>query len=111
MSLKNTGGLNRRHVVGGLAAGSALIAMPAVLRAQTVNWIGASAVPATDFIAQAIDFFAKRVGELSKGQIKMTNHHAGSLGGEREHIEGILQGAVHMATPGQGILAGWYRPA
>ena len=110
MSLKESG-LNRRHVLGGLAAGGALVAMPTVLRAQTVSWIGASAVPANDAIAQSIDFFAKRVGELSKGQIKQTNHHAGSLGGEREHIEGILQGAVHMATPGQGILAGWYRPA
>ena len=103
--------LNRRHVIGGIAAGAGVVAMPAILRAQTMNWIGASAVPVSDFIAQAIDVFAKRVGELSKGQIKMTNHHAASLGGEREHIEGILQGAVHVATPGHGILAGWYKPA
>jgi tripartite ATP-independent transporter DctP family solute receptor len=103
--------ITRRVFVGGVAASGALIGMPAVLRAQTVNWIGATAVPESDVIAQSIDFFAKRVGELSKGQIKQTNHHAASLGGEREHIEGILQGAVQMATPGQGILAGWYRPA
>ena len=38
-------------------------------------------------------------------------HHAGSLGGEREHVEGLLQGSVHVASPGQGLLAGWYRPA
>jgi hypothetical protein len=38
-------------------------------------------------------------------------HHAASLGGEREHVEGLLQGSVHVASPGQGLLAGWYRPA
>ena len=111
MALVTQYGLNRRQFVGALAAGTALVATPRVARAATVNWIGASATPPSDFIALSIDFFAKRVGELSKGQIVLTNHHAGSLGGEREHIEGILQGSVHLATPGQGLLAGWYKPA
>ena len=111
MSLDKVKGPSRRHVIGGLAAGGAMVAMPAVLRAQTMNWIGASATPPTDFIAQAVDIFAKRVGELSKGQIKVTAHHAASLGGEREHVEGLLQGSVQIASPGQGLLAGWYRPA
>ncbi len=101
----------RRSVLGGMAAGVGIVAMPAVLRAQTVNWIGASATPQTDFIAQGLDVFAKRVGELSKGQIRVTTHHAASLGGEREHVEGLLQGSVHVASPGKGLLAGWYRPA
>ena len=104
-------GSTRRGVLFGATAATALVAMPAIVRAATINWIGASATPPSDFIAQSIDFFAKRVGELSKGQIVLTNHHAGSLGGERENIEGILQGAVHVATPGQGLVAGWYKPA
>jgi tripartite ATP-independent transporter DctP family solute receptor len=103
--------LSRRVFIGGVAAGAGLVAMPAVLRAQTVNWIGASATPPSDFIAQGLDVFARRIGELSKGQIKVTAHHAASLGGEREHVEGLLQGSVHIASPGQGLLAGWYRPA
>jgi TRAP-type transport system periplasmic protein len=103
--------VSRRTVLGGLAAGAGVVAMPAVLRAQTLNWIGASATPPTDFIAQGLDVFARRVGELSKGQIKVTAHHAASLGGEREHVEGLLQGSVHVASPGKGLLAGWYRPA
>jgi TRAP-type transport system periplasmic protein len=103
--------VSRRTVVGGLAAGAGVVAMPAVLRAQTLNWIGASATPPTDFIAQGLDVFTRRVGELSKGQIKVTAHHAASLGGEREHVEGLLQGSVHVASPGKGLLAGWYRPA
>jgi hypothetical protein len=63
--------VSRRVVMGGLAAGAGAIAMPAVLRAQTLDWIGASATPPTDFIAQGLDVFARRVGELSKGQIKV----------------------------------------
>jgi TRAP-type transport system periplasmic protein len=111
MSRDDAKSLTRRHMIGGLAASAGMVAMPAVLRAQTINWIGASAVPPSDFIGQALDVFGIRVGELSRGQIKVTSHHAASLGGEREHVEGLLQGSVHLATPGQGIVAGWYRPA
>ncbi|WP_375460359.1 TRAP transporter substrate-binding protein [uncultured Enterovirga sp.] len=111
MTDQRSGGLTRRHALGAAAGAGTLVAMPSLVRAQKMSWIGATAVAPTDFIAQSIDFFAKRVGELSKGQITLTNHHGGALGGEREHIEAMLQGAVHMATPGQGILAGWYRPA
>ncbi len=107
----DTSRISRRALMGGLASGAGLVAMPAVLRAQTLNWIAASATPASDFIAQSLDFFGKRLGELSKGQIKVASHHAGSLGGEREHVEGLLQGSVNLASPGQGLLAGWYRPA
>jgi tripartite ATP-independent transporter DctP family solute receptor len=110
MSL-DTNKVSRRAAMGGLAATAGMVAMPAVLRAQTINWIGASATPPSDFIAQGLDVFARRVGELSKGQIKVTAHHAASLGGEREHVEGLLQGSVHVASPGMGLLAGWYRPA
>ena len=103
----------RRELLKGAGAGAlvAAVATPRLLHAQQVSWIGASATPPTDFIAQMLDFYAKRVGELTKGQITIATHHAGSLGGEREHIEGLLQGSVHVATPGQGLLAGWYRPA
>jgi len=102
---------SRRTVMGGLAGAAGLVFAPAVLRAQQMAWIGASATPPSDFIAQSLDFFGKRVDEITKGQIKLTTHHAGSLGGEREHVEGLLQGAIHVASPGQGLLAGWYKPA
>ena len=102
---------SRRAVLAGAAGFAGMIAMPAIVRAQAVKWIGASATPQTDFISQSLDFFAARVKELTKGQIDITAHHAGSLGGEREHVEGLLQGAIHVATPGAAILGGWYKPA
>lgn len=111
MAHKDCDGISRRHVLGTLTGAGTLVTMPGVLRAQKLSWIGASATAPTDFIAQSLDFFAQRVGELSKGQLTITNHHGGALGGEREHLEAMLQGAIHVASPGQGLLAGWYRPA
>lgn len=102
---------NRRQMLTGLAAGTSFIAMPAVLRAQQMKLIGASAVPQTDFIAQSLDVFAEQVKKLTSGQIEIATHHAGSLGGERDHVEGLLQGSIHFATPGASIIAGWYKPA
>lgn len=103
--------LTRRAVLAGAAVSTGMIAMPGVLRAQQLKWIGASATAPTDFIAISLDTFAARVKELTKGQIDITAHHAGSLGGEREHVEALLQGAVHVASPGAAILGGWYKPA
>lgn len=102
---------SRRRILQGAAFTAGLLAMPAILRAQQVKWIGASATPPTDFIAQGLDTFAARVRELTKDQIEITTHHAGSLGGEREHVEGLLSGAVQVASPGAAILGGWYKPA
>ncbi len=103
--------VSRRVLLGGLAGAAGLVAMPAVLRAQTLKWIGASATAPTDFIAQSLDVFAARVKELTKGQIDIATHHAGSLGGERENVEAVLQGAVQVASPGASILGGWYKPS
>jgi TRAP-type transport system periplasmic protein len=103
--------LTRRTILAGAAGTVGMIAMPSVLRAQQLKWIGASATPPTDFIAQGLDVFSARLKELTKGQIEVTTHHAGSLGGEREHVEALLQGAVHVASPGAAILGGWYKPS
>lgn len=94
----------------GLLAGAA-VAMPAIAGTRKLDWVGASAVPPADFIARSIDFFAARLGELSAGQMVLTNRHEGALGSEREQIEALLRDTVHFATPGLGLLAGWYRPA
>ena len=111
MSAKDKTTIDRRLLIKGAALSAGLIAMPAVLRAQQMKWIGASATAPTDFIAIGLDTFAARVKDLTKGQIDVTAHHAGSLGGEREHVEGLLLGAVQVASPGAAILGNWYKPA
>lgn len=85
--------------------------MPAIAGARRIDWVGATAVPAVDLIARSIDVFAARLGELSAGQMMLANRHEGALGSEREQVEALLRDTVHFATPGLGLLAGWYRPA
>jgi TRAP-type transport system periplasmic protein len=111
MTSKTTTSIDRRLLLKGAALTTGLIAMPAVLRAQQMKWIGASATAPTDFIAISLDTFAARLKDLTKGQIEIATHHAGSLGGERENVEGLLQGAIQVASPGAAILGGWYKPA
>jgi TRAP-type transport system periplasmic protein len=106
-----TKGFGRRDMLKGAAVSVGIIAMPSVLRAQQMKWIGASATAPTDFIAISLDTFAARLRDITKGQIEITTHHAGSLGGEREHVEALLQGAIQVASPGAAILGGWYKPA
>ncbi|MGL4637170.1 MAG: TRAP transporter substrate-binding protein [Beijerinckiaceae bacterium] len=106
-----TNTITRRTMLAGSAGAVGLIAMPAVLRAQQLKWIGTSAAAPTDFISIGLNTFAARLKELTKGQIELTTHLAGSLGGERENVEGLLQGAVQIASPGAAILGGWYKPA
>jgi TRAP-type transport system periplasmic protein len=104
-------GIDRRLLLKGAAVCTGIIAMPAVLRAQQMKWIGTSAAAPTDFISIGLDTFAARLKDLTKDQIQLATHHAGSLGGERENVEGLLQGAVQVASPGAAILGGWYKPA
>lgn len=103
--------MSRRMILraGGAIAGA--VAMPAILRAATLNWIGASSAPQSDFISQSLDVYAARVKELTRGQILISSHYAGSLGGERENVEGLLQGSIQVASPGAALLAGWYKPS
>ena len=101
----------RRRVLGWLATGPLLVAAPAVLKAERLQWVGVTATPAADFIGMGLDFFAKRVAELTRDQIVISSHHGGSLGGEHDHVEALRRGAVHVAAPGQAVLAGWYAPA
>ncbi len=103
--------ISRRSLLGVGAAVVGTVAMPAVLRAKTLKWIGASTAPQSDFISQALDVYAERVKDLTKGEILISSHYAGSLGGERENVEGLLQGSIQVATPGAALLAGWYKPA
>jgi TRAP-type transport system periplasmic protein len=110
-TLNYSEGFDRRQLIKGAIATASIIAMPSILRAQQMKWIGASATAPTDFIAISLDTFAARLKDLTKGQIELATHHAGSLGGEREHVEALLQGAVQVASPGAAILGGWYKPA
>ncbi len=46
--------------------------------------------------SQAAQQFIDKLGELSGGRIKVTHHHSGSLGGEREVAQQIQLGAIEF---------------
>lgn len=72
------------------------------------TWIAGTAVVESVAIARATDFWAECVAERSEGQIEIEVHHGGTLGGDRDIVENVLQGSVQIAVPGQTMVAGWY---
>ncbi|MEW9617235.1 TRAP transporter substrate-binding protein [Shinella sp. S4-D37] len=104
-------GLSRRSLMVATAASAFVAATPAILRAKTLRWVGASNAAMSDTTAQAFDFFAERVTELTSGQITSDRFHGDALGDDRDHVEGILQGTIQFAAPGAPLLSGWFNQA
>ncbi len=53
----------------------------------------------------AMEHFAKKVEEKSKGAIEVKLFHSSQLGGERDNVEGLRLGTIEMAAPGSTMLA------
>ena len=49
-----------------------------------------------DFIADGFRFFAKRVGELTNGDLKVDIFWSSQLGGAREMVQGVAAGSIDM---------------
>ena len=70
--------ITRRHLVGALAA--APVAAPAVLRAQTVNWLFYTHVPAATLVpARVSQEIVERVAKETNGGFQIKYHLGGSL--------------------------------
>src|SRR5438445_6492320 len=72
----------RRFLLAGLSAGlggAAAVAMPQVSRAQTVSWRIQSAWPAKDVFHEFAVDYAKRVGEMASGRLRIDVVAAGSV--------------------------------
>ncbi len=50
----------------------------------------------TDFIADGFRFLAKRINELSDGELKVEIFWSSQLGGAREMVQGVVAGAIDM---------------
>ena len=55
---------------------------------------------------EALDFFVKRVEELSKGDLKISVFPGGQLGNTRENIEQLGVGQVALALHGDELISG-----
>jgi len=89
-------------IVGGVSGFAA--DKPLVLTAADV-------VSSESHLGKSMDYFAKKVEEYSGGKIKVEVYHGGSLGGERDILENLKGGSIHIAAPGGGVLGIFYRPA
>lgn len=85
----------------------------AIVQAQEkpLTLTAADVVAPDAHLGRSMDFFAKKVEELSGAKVKVTVFHGGALGGERDILENVRNGSIHFAAPGTAILGIWYRPA
>lgn len=75
--------------------GAALLAQPVLAQ----NWDMANEYPATSLHGQIADFFATKVGENTKGTVKITVHHGGALGYKTvDQFDAVGDGAIQLAT-------------
>lgn len=76
--------------------------------AEVTIRIGHIAEPVHPY-GQGADYFAKRVGELSNGEIDVRVFPSSQLGGQKDLIEGLIYGTVDMALVGTAEL-GQFQP-
>ncbi|MCA3565399.1 MAG: sialic acid TRAP transporter substrate-binding protein SiaP [Methylocystis sp.] len=95
---------SRRQLLIGAGATGAMIAMPAVLRAQAavIRWGELLAV--THPQVQMLDRIAKEVKEKSSGRIDIQVFPNGQLGSGKDMIESVSSGALQFTTDGAGAL-------
>ena len=62
---------------------------------------------ATEPYQVGFEYFKKRVEELTKGKVEVQLFPNRTLGNERDMIEGLLLGTVHITVPSNAVMAGF----
>lgn len=84
-----------RFATGTLAALAATTMLAGAAGAETLRLN--HNLPDTSVTGQVFDAFAARVEELTGGDLRIRVFHAGQLGGQRESVELVQQGALDIA--------------
>ncbi len=88
---------NRRTLLAGLAAGSTLLAAPAVHAQERIKWRMATSWPKNlPGPGVAAAFFARRVGELSGGRFEIQLFGAGEIVPALQVLDAVGSGTVEM---------------
>ena len=95
---------DRRHILTGVAATGAVIAMPTVLRAQATVIRWGELLAATHPQVQMADRIAKDVKKKTSGRIDIQLFPNGQLGTGKDMIESVSAGALQLTTDGAGAL-------
>lgn len=77
--------------------------------APKYNWKLASVLPESHPIHKTLVFFADKVAEKTKGEVKITVYPAGQLGQEKDYMEGAKIGTIEITKVSTGPL-GQYSP-
>jgi TRAP-type mannitol/chloroaromatic compound transport system substrate-binding protein len=93
----------RRFLLAG-AAGAALVAMPQVSRAQTVDWRMQSAWPARDVLHEVAVDYARRVAAMTANRLRIAVVAAGSVVPTLQMADAVHAGILHG---GHGIGTLW----
>jgi tripartite ATP-independent transporter DctP family solute receptor len=89
-----------------LALLAAISAVAPASAADIVIKAGHSAA-ATEPYQVGFEYFKKRVEELTKGKVEVQIFPNRTLGNERDMIEGLLLGTVHITVPSNAVMAGF----
>jgi TRAP-type transport system periplasmic protein len=89
-----------------LALLAAIIEVSPASAADIVIKAGHSAA-ATEPYQVGFEYFKKRVEELTKGKVEVQLFPNRTLGNERDMIEGLLLGTVHITVPSNAVMAGF----
>ncbi len=79
-----------------------LFAAPAIAATYTAK-LAYVAQPTNPYHA-AMEYFAKKVAEKSRGAIEVRLFHSQQLGGERDYVEGLQLGTLEMAGTSTAVL-------
>ena len=63
-----------------------------------------STAPKDHYIGKAIDSLAEAVKKASNGELEIQHFPSSQLGGERESLEALKLGTLHMSTASDGIM-------
>jgi len=85
-------------------AGAALALCAGAIQAQTVLRLG-HVWPASELHAKAVEQFAKDVENATQGEMRIEVHGGGTLGSDRELLEGIKFGTNDIWVGGAGVLS------
>ena len=85
---------------------TAIIAVSPASAADIIIKAGHSAA-ATEPYQVGFEHFKKRVEELTKGKVEVQIFPNRALGNERDMIEGLLLGTVHVTAPSNAVMAGF----
>ena len=93
---------------------AAVLGAPSVAPAQqpVLSWKAGTVTSGGNPLNDAMEIFAKQLGERSRGRIKVDVHMANSLAkGEGAHLEGAQLGTIDVVAIGSAPVGGMFEPS